>query len=230
MISLYLTTGMNGSIWSGRPSIDDDEPQLYREYHSNNNEIFYSIAHNADLTAEDVTTFEAIAAGNKGTLLLSDRQGTLAGTWDVLHTASGPLNCIAYGNGTFVAVGPNNLVIRSEDSGATWTEFKGAIPGATWSWIVAANEPTGLRFVAVGNTSIVDPADPMMQNHIITGALMYSDDGGATWSKGSVNANAPLNSIAYSPELNVYVAVGNKHLNSANKEIATLVSVDGTKP
>jgi len=230
MINLYLTTGMNGSIWSGRPNIDDGAPQLYEEYRATNGEIFYSIAHNADLNTGETDPFNAIACGSKGSLMYSLRQGVFVGEWALSHTASGGLNSISYGADVYVAVGPNNLVIRSEDSGATWSESSGAIPGATWWWITAAREPSGWRFVAVGNTSIIDPADPGMQNRIVTGAIMYSDDGGVTWIKGNVDANAPLNSITYSPELNVYVAVGNKHLSASGQPTVTIVSVDGTKP
>jgi hypothetical protein len=39
-------------------------------------------------------------------------------------------------------------------------------------------------------------------------AMMYSEDQGVTWIKGNPGTTKPLQSIAYSPQLNKFVAVG----------------------
>jgi hypothetical protein len=149
-------------------------------------------------------------------------------TWTPIHQASIPLNGVCFGDGNWLAVGPNNTVVRSEDL-VSWTELQGAYPNATWNWIVAAPEPgkpfVSWRYVAVGQSITIDP---MTRSEVHTGVTMYSDDGGLTWIKGGGGANANLRSIAYSPELNVYVAVGDKSMGPDGKYIPTILSVSGT--
>jgi hypothetical protein len=207
--NLYLTTGYGGSIWNGRPNPADPPPQLYKEYSDpSSTEYLYQIAaDNVVFNAE----FTAIVVGDEGSIIGSNRNGAEIAQWDILHTASGPLYGIAYGNNTWIACGKNNLVVKNT-GGTTWTEHQGAVPGAKWQWMTFGAG----RFVAVGGVTLPDPNNPGQD--IKSGAIMYSDDDGATWIKGNSGTDKYLYSVTYSPELNIFVAVG---------EGGAIVSVNG---
>lgn len=213
--NLYLTVSygtdtLGGAIWSGRPDPKAPPPQLYLEYRSpDTSEIFYQLAsdsrpYNPDFTVVTVT--------NQGRILRSGRYGNEPGTWTEAFVASHALNGVVYGNNVWIAVGKNNLVVKTTD-GVTWTESAGAIPGAWWQWICFGKG----RFVAAGYQTIPDPNNPGF--NIDAGVIMYSDDDGVTWKKANSGTNKRLSSIAYSPELNVFVAVGRD---------GTIISVNGS--
>jgi hypothetical protein len=142
-----------------------------------------------------VPTFKVVVVGTAGSILLSYRDGDATGTWTKVKQASSGLEGVAYGNGNWVAVGQNNLVLTSTD-GNTWTESRGAFPGAQWNWIAYGNG----KFVAVGSGTV---------NGASVGAVMFSTNGGASWTRGNSGTTNHLQSVAYSPTLNVFVAVGN---------------------
>lgn len=246
MSTLYLTLGAQGGIWNGRPNINDGAPQLYKEFPLSyqlgtveSTATWNSITHNNIDIEGHVTTstnlFISVVAGvgndsaGKGIVMASIRNENEISTWTHQYTAMNPINGICYGDGNWVGVGPNNSVITSTDT-HDWVERTGAVPNATWTWVIAAPEPgiphAKWRFVAVGYTKIPDPRG-VGYGVIESGVIQYSDDGGVTWGKGANGANAKLQSIAYSPELNIYVAVGNVSTNPDGSESATILSVNG---
>jgi photosystem II stability/assembly factor-like uncharacterized protein len=157
-----------------------------------------------------------MTVSNQGNILASDRYGRQPSTWTVKHSASHGLKGLVFvpntpaGKSIWVAVGNYNLVVRTENGGTTWTELNGALPGASWQWIAYGKG----RLVAVGNADVHDPAYPPVASgqtdmHTISaGVIMYSDDFGVTWTKADSGTQSYLSSISYSPELNVFVAVG----------------------
>jgi hypothetical protein len=199
MTTLYLTLGQSGGIYTGKPNSVTGSGTLHKES-SGTSEALYQAASDASPTT---STYKVVVVGNAGSILLSNRNGLNTGTWTTVHTAPEALYGVAYGNGRWVAVGHNNRVVVSYD-GTTWTESKGAQPGAGWNWITFGNG----KFVAVGGQVI---------NGVDTGVAMYSSDG-TTWTKAGTGAKYHLQSVAYSPELNVFVAVGTN---------GSLVSVNG---
>jgi len=143
-----------------------------------------------------IPTFKVVVVGTAGSILLSYRDGDATSTWSKVHQATnGGLEGVAYGDGKWVAVGSNNKVLVSTN-GSSWTQSTGSFPGAQWNWITYGNG----TFVAVGSATV---------NGQSLGAVMYSSDGGATWTKGNSGTKSHLQSVAYSPNLNKFVAVGN---------------------
>ena len=119
-------------------------------------------------------------------------------TW-MERTSSGPdveLRSIAYGGGTFVAVGnPNSgssTILTSSDAGETWTHQTSSLGGLTDSlWSVASKDNI---FVAVGERN----------------SIGVSTDGGETWTKQtaptSLDANNGLQYIIYGNDPNATLA------------------------
>lgn len=202
--NLYITvsagtSSLGGGIWSGRPDPKTPAPQLHLEYRSSNvDEVFFQLASDSRPYNPD---FTVVAVSNQGRILRSGRHGNEPGTWTEAFVASHGLTGAVYANNVWVCVGRENLVVRTTD-GATWHESAGAIPGAMWQWLTFG----GGRFVAVGYKTIDDPDNPGFT--IDSGVIMYSDDDGVTWTKANSGTSKRLTSIAYSPELNVFVAVG----------------------
>lgn len=200
MAQLYLTIGQNGGIWSGKPNAVTGTGTIYLET-SGVTEPLYQAASNASTTT---STFKVVVVGQSGDILSSNRNGDSTSTWTKVHTASKPLQAVAYGNGIWVAGGNGNLVLHSAN-GTTWTEAQGAVKtSTTWAWAAYGNG----KFVMVGTKTL-------QGNQV--GAAQYSTDG-ITWTEASTGAQHPLQSVAYSPDLNVFVAVGNN---------GTIVSVNG---
>lgn len=125
-----------------------------------------------------------------GFIISSDRTAGSTGTWDVVFETDEAVNGIATDkNGNWVAAGENGTVWTSNDT-TTWTQVDVPMK-ANWNYIAYGNG----KFVIVGKSS---------ENK---GAVIYSTDNGTTWTKGS-GGKEQLYSIAYSPELNVFAAVG----------------------
>jgi hypothetical protein len=203
--NLYLSNGAEfvgtgttqiTQIYNGKPNPVTGSGTLYSETITGNTpsavglDWILEFAHNATTSS---TSFIVLGAENTGKIFKSNRTGNANGTWSVVYTDSNNINGISYGNNVWVAVGGNNTVYTSSNT-TSWVKRKGALPGATWLHIVYGNG----TFVAVGSRIV---------NEVIQGATMYSNDG-ITWTKGVSSPAKPLNSIAYSPELNLFVAVG----------------------
>jgi len=104
------------------------------------------------------------------------------------------LNTVSYGNNVFIAAGTNNSIYISSD-GTNWFQRTGAIPGAEWYYMTYGNG----KFVCVGNLTI---------NGQSQGVIQYSTDNGNTWVKGNPGTTSQFYGLSYSPDLNVFVAVG----------------------
>jgi len=200
MTTLYLTLGASGGIWTGKPNAQTGTGVLHKETSGTSESLYQSAASNVTTTS----TFKAVVVGYGGSILLSNRVGNNTGTWATVHSATQPLLAVAYGNGHWVAAGNNNLVLTSSN-GSTWTEKAGAVKGAQWTWAAYGNG----TFVVVGG---------FINKGKDTGVVMFSTDNGATWTRGNAGGASHLQSVAYSPQLNVFVAVGTD---------GSLVSVNG---
>jgi len=147
---------------------------------------FYSAASN--LAPANWSNYTIIAADKIGKKLWkSVRNQKTAGTWTNVLTSSQELLGIAYGNGTWVAVGTNDVVYTSTNTTA-WTLRQTKISGSNWRHIAYG----GGIFVAVGEA----------------GRAAFSEDNGATWIEAQTNTTKKLNYIAFSNELCRFVAVG----------------------
>lgn len=192
MNGLYVTLGNDGGIWIGKPNKTSSTTSTVYKEASGVVEPLFQAASNADGVS---STFKLVVVGYNGSILLSNRTNDEPGTWTKVKQASQSLSGVAYGGGKWVAVGNKNLVLTSND-GTTWTERQGAFPGADWTWIEYGNG----TFVACGGATVAGQG---------VGAIMFSTDGGLTWTKGNSGTKSLLQSIAYSPTLNMFVAVGN---------------------
>lgn len=112
--------------------------------------------------------------------------------WYVRNYSPGyDLNGVAYGNGTFVVVGDNGVILTSSD-GANWTP----VTSGTTAFLTAVTYGNG-RFVAVGNS----------------GSILISSNG-TSWSMETSGTTSPLNGITYGNGLFVAVGIGGSILTS----------------
>lgn len=190
-MAFYITLGNDGGIWIGKPNTVTNTSPLVKENSGTTEGLYQAACDSTDTSG----SFKVVVVGTSGGIYLSNRTGDgPGGTWTKVHQASSELEGVAYGNGRWVAVGRNNLVVTSTN-GTTWTESKGAQATAMWNWLAYGAG----KFVAVGGGTV---------NGQSVGAVMYSTDG-LTWTKGNAGTSSHLQSVAYSPTLNVFVAVGN---------------------
>lgn len=189
-MSFYITLGNDGGIWIGKPNTITGDGPLSKESSGVVEVLYQAACDNEDTSG----SFNVVVVGQGGSILRSQRTGSSSGTWTKVHQASSGLEGIVYGGSKWVAVGKNNLVVTSTN-GTTWTESKGAQSGAQWNWMAYGNG----KYVAVGSATIGGQS---------VGVVMYSTDG-VTWTKGNAGTSSHLQAVSYSPELNVFVAVGN---------------------
>jgi hypothetical protein len=107
-------------------------------------------------------------------------------TWTAAPNLANALRAVAFGGGTFVAVGNNRTVVTSSD-GATWTPqadvpsgIPSALSGVTWS---------GNAFVAVSFT-------PFPQAAPIPGGGIITSPDGVHWTQRAAPDNASLRAVA----------------------------------
>lgn len=210
MPDMFYATG-SGNFYYNTPHYPHDpgSPGVYFEFDwvSAGSVSSLNVKKLADNSNND-TTYDLVAVGTisgSGAIAHTLRtSGTASSSWSTVLTASGrDINDVATdGNGAWVAVGSRNTVWTSTD-GTTWTSDSGIIGDAIWRGVAYGNN----KFLAVGSTA--DGQQPV---------AMYSEDNGATWARANPNCRAALNSVAYSPDLNVFVAVGDN---------GTTVSVSG---
>jgi hypothetical protein len=156
--------------------------------------------------------FENVAFGNG--IFLATGEGiarsTDALTWNrVLPIQTNFLEGAAYGNGSFVVVGGNGMILTSPD-GISWTQRGGGTPN---NFRGIARAPAG--FVAVGNQ----------------GAVWASADGFAWTNRGSITTNN-LRAIAFGADTLVTVGDEGAIFTSSNGVVwtarsATTVSLYG---
>jgi hypothetical protein len=200
--STYMYGGVAGQIWSGALVVSGSNGQIHLETTPNTGIQINQIAASATTTTN---TFKAIAPyfnfNNStqqlqpgGGILVSSRTGNSFSTWSSAYTDS-TINYFSscYGNGKYIIGGNNNTILYSTDA-VTWTKTKGAIPGAVWWYAAYGNG----KYVMVGYKTV---------NSQDIGVVQYSTDG-INWTAGNAGTSKRLYSIAYSPDLNIFVAVG----------------------
>lgn len=133
-------------------------------------------------------TVKAVTIGGK--IISSSRSGNSQSTWSIDYNGSIPLYGIGYGNGTWIAVGDNDTIVAD---------------GVRYSTGISTN----WRSVAYGNGKWVAVGTG--------GVIGISLDDGFTWTAGDSGTTRTLWDIAYSPELNVFAAVGDGRATVAIK-------------
>jgi hypothetical protein len=208
--ALYLVYTAEGEIFSVSNGLPFDfynqdtgegtanPPELTSEYNDGTTE-FEQYATN--LVDQSFSNYRVVLAGSHsngtGKIVYSDRDNNNTSIWTEALTSSAELVAVVYGNGAWIAAGKNDTIYTSTD-GASWIETNSNWPGSYWLWGAYGNG----KFILVGEH----------------GRAVYSTDNGATWSRAQTNTTNTLNSIAYSPTLNKFVAVGNGR---------TIVTVNG---
>ena len=187
--TLYLTFGANGGIWAGKPNTDTG-PATLRKESSGTTDMFYQAASDNDITK---STYNVLVVTDGGKILKSVRTSSNTGTWSTVYTASTPLYALATDGTTWVAGGTDNNITVSDNT-TSWTQGQGAVRGAVWNWAAYGNG----KFVMVGYKTV---------NGIRQGAVQYSSNG-IGWTEGNPGTKSVLQSIAYSPTLGMFVAVG----------------------
>lgn len=193
--TLYLSVGQNGVIFRGRPNNQPNSAPLVPET-SGVSDTLYQVA--ADNDPVNGGAFNTMISGDQGHIIKSSRLGDNAGTWVTVYTAPKSLYAMVYGNNTWIAAGLDDTILVSTDNGGSWTAKTSRSGNISWLWGAYGNG----KFVLVGTN----------------GKIIYSQDNGATWVKANSGTTNDLQAIAYSPDLNRFVAVGNN---------GTIVSVEG---
>jgi len=128
---------------------------------------------------------------NNNRIYKSDRTNGATGTWTQVYNVldASDMFSIAYGNGVWIACGEDDSIWTSTDT-TTWTLKTSKRPGSVWRKI---RYGAG-RFVMVGDG----------------GRISFSTDNGASWQFADSGTTADLKSVAYSPKLRKFVAVGDR--------------------
>ncbi len=161
----------------------------------------------ASCVAIDSLRPATLFAGGRGGGLLKSTDG--GATWDDLALPNADVFSVAVSpvDGTLYAGCEPSMLFRSRDGGDSWEELDAlrAIPSApTWSfpprpwtshvrWIAPCPHEAGVLLVGIE-----------------LGGLMYTDDGGATWTDHRPGAQRDVHSLAWHPEAHgrAYEAAG----------------------
>jgi hypothetical protein len=120
----------------------------------------------------------------------SNRSGKSAGTWASVYSAPEEMFGMTYcGGGRWVACGKNDTILVSTNNGSSWTSSPSKWAGSWW------------RSAASGHGYIVVVG--------FEGRAVYSQDGGVTWQRAQTGTTKDLRSVAFSPKLCQFAAVGN---------------------
>src|SRR4030042_772264 len=125
------------------------------------------------------------AVGSVGRILIIDPENGFTGTIRYSETLEG-LHSIAYGDGTFVAVGVNGTILTSKDGGIAWPLQDSHTPNLTTIMDVTYGNGT---FVAVG-----------------TGGTIFTSTNGIEWVKRTLPVSDTLMGAIYGN--NTFIAVG----------------------
>jgi photosystem II stability/assembly factor-like uncharacterized protein len=126
-----------------------------------------------------------VAVGERGFALVSDDFG---GTWKAIETpVTRTLTGIAFmDDKTGIAVGHGGSVVRTEDSGASWTDV--TIEEAAPDSLLGVTHLEGAHFITYGASEDFDrhisqvlPVGSSLFMVAESGTLARSDDGGETW-------------------------------------------------
>jgi photosystem II stability/assembly factor-like uncharacterized protein len=144
-------------------------------------------------------------------------------TWtDRASNTTANLRGVAYGGGRYVAVGDGGVIVTSTDGGATWTAQ-------------TVNGAGNLHAVAYGNNynDLSNTSSPLVLaiNTFVAvgdnGAVVVSNDGGATWSVQSVAGAGEFAAVSY---ITRFVAIdrnGNAFASFKGQEWSTPVATSG---
>ncbi len=128
---------------------------------------------------------------NSNRIYKSVRTGGDAGTWTQVFSQVDldDMTSITYGNGIWIACGEDDSIWTSTDT-TTWTKSNTKRPGSVWRKI---RYGAG-RFVVVGDE----------------GRISFTTNNGTSWQIADSGTTARLLSVAYSPKLRRFVAVGDR--------------------
>ncbi len=146
-------------------------------------------------------TGDAIVTINTGASAFQDPEGIPAGyaSWDgwqgsdVESALNIPQSVVLVSGATF-----NSGAALWSDDLATWVEGTTPTTGNDTNWSAVCYAPSLQRFVAVAANS------PQTG-----GGVMYSDDGGRTWTNANLSSGHTCHSVCWSEELSKFVAVAN---------------------
>lgn len=120
--------------------------------------------------------FVATTGGGATTLAASSTDGL---TWSSRTIGSGDWRSVAYGNGTFIAIGYGSQSVQKSTDGITW--ISGTTLPVSSNWIDITYDSTLNRFVAISATYGTIAA--------------YSNDNGDTWNECTFPTTTTWNSI-----------------------------------
>ena len=202
----YITNGSIGGIWNGKITATTHR-ETSRDLAIDWNQI--AQGNNSSSTYTLMATGQPFVIQSTGNIIYSQtgkvyrsiRGGAGNGSWSEVVTTPRIPYGIAHGGGTtytdgiWITVGARGMVLRSTDNGSNWSLVASPMPAATWLSAAYGNG----QFVAVGK---------YRTRQGDRGCVMFSTDMGLTWRKGNPGTTRALNSVAYSSEKNVFVAVG----------------------
>jgi hypothetical protein len=168
------------------------------------------------LTSGDAYTFTVTATNASGNSVASPQFPTAANAWATTTLpASTDSTALAYGDGTFVALGKYNVQVGggnspyaavSTDNGEIWVTSSGGLPwSAEWDAVTYGNG----EFVAVSAND---------------GVAAYSLDNGNSWSYATMPSSEKWDSITYGNGAFVAVAYNGEVAYSADGSNWTLAS------
>jgi len=217
--------GDNGQVYASPDGASWEpvsEAATYLEDLAYDGQVYAAVGHGSIFTSEDATTWsrhtlngypaaitsgsgKIVAVGDSGYVAYSGNHGA---SWDETDAGTTEnLLGVAYGNGTFVAVGEGGTIVYSND-GATWH----AASSGTTEDLNGVAFGDG-RFVAVGTG----------------GTLLVSSDGNS-WSAPitapSLGGNTEFDAVAYDATTG-FVAVGIEYRFPENNRALIVYSPDG---
>ena len=133
--------------------------------------------------------FVATTGGGATTVAASSTDGI---NWTSRTIGSGDWRSVAYGNGTFIAIGYGTNTVQKSTDGINW--ISGTTLPAVSNWIDVTYDSFLNRFVAISATSGTIAA--------------YSDDVGVTWNSATLPTSTTWRSITTN-NLGKFVAVSN---------------------
>ena len=145
----------------------------------------------------------AVAVGSAGIILRTADGGA---TWNLQPSrTTASLNAVSFIDAkTGFAVGASGTILRTTDGGVTWTQQSSGSSGQLCG-VAALNATTA---IAVGISGTASACNGSWQTHI-SGLILRTSDGGATWAQQSTAA--PLWAVAFADE-NTGIVVGYRNL------------------
>jgi hypothetical protein len=207
--ALYLDFGIDNTPVNGQPTNNSASCDIFRYNQSPATFLTTDTTVTLDVTVEtslcsgtylakaasdidptNLTNYNICVAGLEGTkgyIYKSVRNANNLSTWTAVVSTSSRIRGIAYGNGIWMAVGDADNLYLSTDT-INWQNKTTGWPGSNWRDIEYGNG----YFMAVGDF----------------GYITYTDDYGRTWQRAQSGTTSTLRSVAFSPKLCSFAAVG----------------------